>query len=373
MAALDGLLCLSLEQAVAAPYFTSRLADKGCRVIKVERDEGDFARGYDKAAKGEASYFVWLNRGKQSLVADIKNPADLALLQRIAAKADIFVQNLMPGAAARAGLGVAELRAANPRLICVDISGYGSQGPYAEMKSYDMLLQAETGLADITGSPEAPGRVGVSVCDIAAGMYAHQATLEALIERTRTGKGAHIEVSLFDGMAEWMTVPLLHHDYLGKAPTRVGLAHPSVAPYSSFTTKDGARIVISVQNEREWASFCEFVLGEAAYARDPAVSSNVARVANRAAMDAKIAAVFAAHDRAEMIRRLRAARTAYGEANTVAGFSKHPQLRRVAVETVNGAVAIPAPPAIVDGIRTPALGPVPALGAHSAAIRGEFA
>ncbi|MFM7346349.1 MAG: CaiB/BaiF CoA transferase family protein [Tagaea sp.] len=373
MAALDGLLCLSLEQAVAAPYFTSRLADKGCRVIKLERPEGDFARGYDKAAKGQSSYFVWLNRGKQSLVTDIKNPADLALLKRIAAKADIFVQNLMPGAAARAGLGAAELRAANPRLVCVDISGYGSQGPYAQMKSYDMLLQAETGLADVTGRPEGPGRVGVSVCDIAAGMYAHQATLEALLERARTGQGAHIEVSLFDGMAEWMAVPLLHFDYLGKAPQRVGLAHPSIAPYSDFVTKDGVRIVISIQNEREWADFCSGVLGEPGFAAHPDYASNVSRVKNRPALDAKIAAFFAARTKDELTKLLSAARTAYGVANTVAEFSEHPQLRRVEVPTVNGPVAIPAPPPIVNGERAPELGPVPRVGEHSEAIRKEFA
>ncbi|MBN9496045.1 MAG: CoA transferase [Alphaproteobacteria bacterium] len=373
MAALDGLLCLSLEQAVAAPYLTSRLADKGCRVVKLERPEGDFARGYDKAAKGQSSYFVWLNRGKQSLVADIKNPDDNALLKRIAAKADIFVQNLMPGAAARAGLGVAELRKANPRLICVDISGYGSQGPYAQMKSYDMLLQAETGLADVTGRPEGPGRVGVSVCDIAAGMYAHQAVLEALIERGRTGQGAHIEVSLFDGMAEWMAVPLLHFDYLGKAPQRVGLAHPSIAPYSDFMTKDGVRIVISIQNEREWADFCAHVLGEAAFATHPDYATNVQRVKNRAALDAKVAAFFEARTKNEMVALLNAARTAYGVANTVAEFSKHPQLRRVSVVTETGDVNLPAPPAIVNGERAPALGAVPKIGEHSAAIRAEFA
>jgi crotonobetainyl-CoA:carnitine CoA-transferase CaiB-like acyl-CoA transferase len=373
MGALDGLLCLSLEQAVAAPYFTSRLADKGCRVIKLERPEGDFARGYDKAAKGQSSYFVWLNRGKQSLVADIKDPADLALLKRIAAKADIFVQNLMPGAAARAGLGVAELRKANPRLIYVDISGYGSEGPYARMKSYDMLLQAETGLADVTGRPEGPGRVGVSVCDIAAGMYAHQAALEALMERASTGKGAHIEVSLFDGMAEWMAVPLLHFDYLGKAPQRVGLAHPSIAPYSDFVTQDGVRIVISIQNEREWAEFCAGVLGEPGFATHPDYASNVARVRNRAALDAKIAAFFAARTKDEMTKLLSAARTAYGVANTVAEFSKHPQLRRVTVATAEGEVALPAPPPIVNGERAPRLGAVPQIGEHSAAIRAEFA
>ena len=233
---LDGLLVLALEQAVAAPYCSSRLADAGARVIKIERAEGDFARGYDRAARGMASYFVWLNRGKQSLVADIKDPGDAALLHRILARADVFIQNLLPGAAERAGFGADALRAAHPRLITVDISGYGDEGPYAAMKSYDMLVQAETGLAAITGGPEAPSRVGVSVCDIAAGMYAHQAVLEALIRRGRTGEGAAIKVSLFDGMADWMTVPLLQHEG-GDTPKRIGLAHTSISPYGAFKTR----------------------------------------------------------------------------------------------------------------------------------------
>lgn len=368
--ALDGLLVVSLEQAVAAPYCASRLADAGARVVKIERPEGDFARGYDAVAKGQASYFVWLNRGKQSLVADIKDKADAALLHRMLAKADVFIQNLMPGAAARAGFGSAELRGKYPRLVTVDISGYGDEGPYAAMKSYDMLVQAETGLASVTGGPEAPGRVGVSVCDIAAGMYAHQAILEALIARGRTGEGRAIKVSLFDGMADWMAVPLLHHDYGGKAPGRVGLAHPSVAPYSAFTSADGVPIVISVQNDREWADFCTGVLGEPGR---PEFATNVLRVRNRAALDAHIASFFARHDRAELTARLLKAKIAFGEVNDVARFSKHPQLRRVEIETPGGPVAIPAPPPVVDGVRAPALGPVPSVGEHSAAIRAEFA
>jgi len=224
---LEGLLVLAMEQAVAAPYCSSRLADAGARVIKVERAEGDFARGYDKA-RGSSSYFVWLNRGKQSLVADIKNPDDLALLRRIAAKADVFIQNLAPGAAARAGLGSEALRAANPRLITVDISGYGDTGPYASMKAYDLLVQAESGIASITGHPAGPGRIGVSACDIACGMAAHAGVLEALIERGITGRGKALKVSLFDGMADWMNVPLLYWEGTGRAPERMGLAHPSI-------------------------------------------------------------------------------------------------------------------------------------------------
>ncbi len=368
--ALDGILVLSLEQAVAAPYCTSRLADAGARVVKLERPEGDFARGYDAVAKGQASYFVWLNRGKQSLVADIKDAGDAALMHRILAKADVFVQNLMPGAAARAGFGTEDLRRKYPKLIVVDISGYGDEGPYAAMKSYDMLVQAETGLASITGGPDAPGRVGVSVCDIAAGMYAHQAILEALIARGRTGEGRSIKVSLFDGMADWMAVPLLHHDYAGKAPARVGLAHPSVAPYSAFISSDGIPIVISVQNDREWGDFCAHVLGEAGR---PEFATNVLRVKNRAALDAHIAAIFAQHPREALVERLRKGKIAYGELNDVARFSRHPQLRRVEIDTPNGPVAIPAPPPVIDGVRAPALGPVPSVGQHSKAIRAEFA
>lgn len=371
MRPLDGILVLALEQAVAAPYCSSRLADAGARVIKIERPEGDFARGYDKTAKGQASYFVWLNRGKQSLVADIKDPDDAALLHRILARADVFIQNLLPGSAARAGFGSSELRARYPRLITVDISGYGDEGPYAEMKSYDMLVQAETGLASITGGPDAPGRVGVSVCDIAAGMYAHQAVLEALIQRGRTGEGAAIKVSLFDGMADWMAVPFLQAAG-GKAPSRVGLAHPSVWPYRAYDAADGVPIVISIQNEREWARFCAEILGEPDLPKRPGFDSNVARVANKTGVDQVIATAFAKLPAQVLCARLLAAGIAYGRVNDLAGFAAHPQLRRVTVATPNGPVEMPAPPPIVAGVET-ALGAVPALGEHGAMIRGEFA
>ncbi len=369
---LEGLLVVSLEQAVAAPYCASRLADAGARVIKIERAEGDFARGYDRAAKGQASYFVWLNRGKESIVLDIKNSGDSALLQRMVARADVFIQNLLPGAAVRAGFGSDALRAKYPRLITVDISGYGDEGPYAEMKSYDLLVQAETGLCMVTGRPEGPGRVGVSVCDIAAGMYAYQAVLEALIARGRTGKGSGIKVSLFDGMAEWMTVPLLHQDYGSGAPARIGLAHPSVAPYGAFGSKDGQLVLISIQNEREWARFCAEVLGDPGVATDRRFDSNVGRVENRAALDAIIAAAFGRVATDALCARLKNAQIAFGRVNTVAQFSQHPQLRRVAVETPNGAVELPAPPARFAG-ETPSLGPVPRLDEHGEAIRREFA
>jgi itaconate CoA-transferase len=369
---LQGLLVASLEQAVAAPYCSSRLADAGGRVIKIERPEGDFARGYDKAANGLSSYFVWLNRGKQSLVADIKNPEDAALLHRIFARADVFIQNLAPGAAARSGLGSEHLRERYPRLITVDITGYGDTGEYASMKAYDLLVQAESGLAMITGHPAGPGRVGVSACDIACGMAAHAGILEALIGRGSTGQGKGLKVSLFDGMADWMNVPLLFFEGTGRAPERLGLAHPSICPYGAFTTADGALVLISIQNEREWVDFCARFLDQPDLPQHEGFQSNVIRVANRAKVDAHIAAAFARLSRGEAAEKLRAANTAFGFVNDVAAFSHHPALRRAAVATPNGPVSLAAPPVLFsDGPRV--LGPVPALGEHSAAIRAEFA
>ncbi len=368
---LLGLLVVSLEQAVAAPYCSSRLADAGARVIKIERPEGDFARGYDKAAKGLSSYFVWLNRGKQSLVADIKDPGDAALLDRILARADVFIQNLAPGAAARSGFGSAELRKKYPRLITVDISGYGETGDYASMKAYDLLVQAESGLAMITGHPAGPGRVGVSACDIACGMAAHAGVLEALIARGITGQGDALKVSLFDGMADWMNVPLLYYEGTGQAPARLGLAHPSICPYGAFETNDKAQVLISIQSEREWVEFCAKFLDEPDLPKRPGFETNVARVANRAMVDAHVGATFAKLTRDEAAAKLRAANTAYGFVNDVAAFSHHPALRRQVVETPNGPVAIAAPPVIRETTRD--LGSVPAIGEHSTSIRAEFA
>jgi itaconate CoA-transferase len=368
---LANLLVVSLEQAVAAPYCSSRLADAGARVIKIERPEGDFARGYDKAANGLSSYFVWLNRGKQSLVADIKEPGDAALLHRILGKADVFIQNLAPGAAARSGFGSAELRERYPRIITVDISGYGETGDYASMKAYDLLVQAESGLAMITGHPAGPGRVGVSACDIACGMAAHAGVLEALIARGITGQGDALKVSLFDGMADWMNVPLLFYEGTGHAPARLGLAHPSICPYGAFETKDRALVLISIQNEREWVEFCAKFLDEPDLPKQTGFETNVIRVANRATVDAHVGATFAKLTRDEAAAKLRAANTAYGFVNDVAAFSHHPALRRQTVETPNGPVAIAAPPVLRDMERK--LGPVPAIGEHSASIRSEFA
>jgi len=371
MRPLEGLLVVSLEQAVAAPYCSSRLADGGARVIKIERPEGDFARAYDKAAGGMATYFVWLNRGKQSLVADIKNDSDAALLHRILARADVFIQNLAPGAAARAGFGSDALRAKNPRLITVDISGYGDSGDYAGMKAYDLLVQAESGLAMITGHPAGPGRVGVSACDIACGMSAHAGVLEALIERGITGQGKGLKVSLFDGMADWMSVPLLYYEGTGQQPQRIGLAHPAICPYGAFATADDSLVLIAIQNEREWAVFCARFMDDPELPKRPGFETNVDRVANRALVDGHIGAVFAQLTRDQAAAKLRAANTAYGFVNDVAAFAHHPALRRTQIETPLGPISIAAPPVVLsDGPRK--LGPVPAIGEHSEAIRQEF-
>ncbi|MGE7415349.1 CaiB/BaiF CoA transferase family protein [Methylobacterium tarhaniae] len=369
---LGGLTVVALEQAVAAPYCSSRLADAGARVIKIERPEGDFARGYDASVNGLASYFVWLNRGKESLVADIKDPGDAKLLHAVLAKADVFIQNLAPGAAARAGFGSEELRARYPRLITVDVTGYGAGHSYSDMKAYDLLVQAESGLAEITGHPAGPGRVGVSVCDIACGMAAHAAVLEALIARGITGEGARLEVSLFDGMADWMNVPLLYFEGTGRAPQRVGLAHPSICPYGAFPTRDGALVLISIQNEREWARFCTEFLRQPDLPSRPGFESNNARVANRPEVDAVVAQVFSELSRDEAAARLRTAGTAYGFVNGLADLVSHPALRRVTVETQAGPASIVAPPALRNG-QAPVLGRVPGIGEHSEAIRREFA
>jgi itaconate CoA-transferase len=365
---LHGILVVALEQAVAAPLATCRLADAGARVIKIERPDGDFARHYDRAARGQSAYFVWLNRGKESIALDIKSAADRALLERMLVRADVFVQNLSPGAAARAGFAPAELRKRFPRLVTCSVSGYGEDGPYRDMKAYDLLIQGETGLASITGSPEAPGRVGVSVSDIAAGLNAYAAILEALYARERSGEGAELQIALFDATAEWMTVPLLHHDYAGAAPARVGVRHPSIAPYGAFPTGDGKAIIVGIQNEREWQRFCATVLGDAALAGDARFCDNVRRVANRPALDALIAACFAARTRDEVASLLAEADIAFGNLNTVADLARHPQLRRIEVEAGGERVAMPAPPG-----KEMALSVVPGLDQHGAAIRREFA
>ena len=368
---LAGLTVLALEQAVAAPYCSSRLADAGARVIKIERAEGDFARAYDASVNGLASYFVWLNRGKESLVADIKDPADAALLHGILARTDVFIQNLAPGAAARAGFGSAALRKRHPRLITVDISGYGSNNSYSDMKAYDLLIQAESGLASITGHPAGPGRIGVSACDISCGMAAHAAVLEALIQRSLTGEGCSLELSLFAGAADWMNVPLLYFEGTGRPPKRLGLAHPTLCPYGAFATADDSLVLLSVQNGREWESFCAKVLLDVSVAKQPGFSSNNERVANRAEVDTRVADVFRSMTRDEAARRLRAAGTAYGFVNEVTDLGSHPALVRTEVMTPNGPASIVAPPALVDG-EVRRLGAVPDIGEHTMRIKAEF-
>ena len=369
---LQGLLVISLEQAVAAPYAACRLADAGARVIKVERPEGDFARGYDQDAKGHSSYFVWLNRGKESVALNLKQAEDLQILKNMISKADIFIQNLMPGALERLGISTADLRAADPRLITCDISGYGSDGPFQQMKAYDFLVQAEVGLAEITGAPEQPGRVGVSICDIAAGMTAHQAILQALYARSRTGQGRGIEVSLFHALADWMNVPYIQSQYGGREIRRPGLHHPTIAPYGAYQCGDGRQLLLSIQNEREWQRLCSDVLEQPDLPKNPKFSSNVNRVANRTELDAILNAVFGGDPIDKVAAKLQAAQIAFGRLNGMDEFAKHPQNRFVSVRTSGGEMQILAPGAVVNGMVAP-LGDVPDLGANSAAIREEFA
>ncbi len=373
---LEGLLVVAVEQAAAAPYASSRLADAGARVIKVERPTGDFARGYDRVVLGDSTYFVWLNRGKESLVLDYARPGDAALLQRLIASADVLIQNLGPGAAERAGFGSQAMRRLHPRLITCDISGYGPDGPYAEMRAYDLLVQAESGIASVTGTPDAPGRIGISACDVGTGMYAHAAILEALIRRGITGEGSRIEVSMFDAMADWMTVPLLHYDYADTIWPRVGLSHPTIAPYGAFPVGgaigDEAIVLIGVQNDGEWRRLASEVLDRPDWLERPMFATNGLRVEHRDALDAMLRDRLAAIAPDALRERLAAARIAFASVNDVAALSHHPHLRRTHVTTAFGVAAIVAPPARVDG-RPPALGSVPAIGQHSDAIRAEFA
>jgi itaconate CoA-transferase len=367
---LSGLLVVALEQAVAAPMCTCRLADAGARVIKIERPEGDFARGYDTLVHGESAYFVWLNRGKESVVVDLTQAADRALLGRMLAKADVFVQNLKPGAAGKLGFAVDRLRRDYPRLVVCSISGFGESGPYAQRKAYDLLIQAESGLASVTGGPEAPARVGVSVVDVATGMNAYEAILEALIGRARTGEGIAISVSMFDAMADWMTVPLLHHEG-GKTPTRLGLAHPSISPYGVFKTRDGVDVLISIQNDREWVVLARDVMGDAALAADPDFATVVARVERRVDTDGKVAKSFASMNVDVLTDKLSRADIAFGRVTDPESLRHHPHLRRITIASPTGPVSYPAPAAQRSGVPR-RYGPVPALGEHSERIRKEF-
>jgi crotonobetainyl-CoA:carnitine CoA-transferase CaiB-like acyl-CoA transferase len=368
---LRDILVVSVEQAVAAPFCTARLADAGARVIKIERDSGDFARQYDRVVNGESAYFVWLNRGKESVVLDIKKAEDLAFLKKVSGKADVFVQNLAPGAAERAGLGWQELRAANPGLITCDISGYGDVGPYRNMKAYDLLIQCESALVAVSGGADGADRIGVSIADICCGMNAYAGILEALLQRHRTGRGTNIVVSLFDGLAEWMTVPLLYREHAGIELPRVGLNHTSIAPYGLYQTGDGTKLVLSVQNDREWKSFCRTVLGQAGLGDDRRFLTNSLRCENRQALNAIINEVLGTMSGDALKKRLTSAGIAFGAVNTISDLSAHPQLRRIEVSTERGPALVPAPPVVVrDSTRH--YGAVPALGADTDRVRREF-
>jgi crotonobetainyl-CoA:carnitine CoA-transferase CaiB-like acyl-CoA transferase len=371
MSDLNGLVVVSIEQAVAAPYASMKLADAGARVIKVERPEGDFARGYDDHVNGGSAYFVWLNRGKESVRLDLRLAADRKLLERMVAKADVFVQNLAPGAAARRGFGAATLRARHPRLIVCSISGYGETGPMRDQKAYDLLVQAEAGLCAINGTPDGPARVGISICDIAAGAAAYQAILEALIGRMASGKGRAIEVSLFHALADWMNVPYLQHRYGGHTPRREGLRHPTIAPYGGYACAGGKAVLVAIQNEREWRRLCAEVLGEPGLADDPRFATNVLRVRNREALDRVVGDVLARADRETNIARLAAAGIAYGRLSELDDLARHPQNRYLTVATEAGPVEVLAPGATVPGTSRREAA-VPRLGEHDAAIRAEF-
>jgi crotonobetainyl-CoA:carnitine CoA-transferase CaiB-like acyl-CoA transferase len=360
MLPLKGLTVIAVEQAVAAPFCSSRLADAGAHVIKIERPEGDFARGYDAAAKGQSSYFVWLNRGKDSVVVDLATPEGRKAMEELIANADVLLQNLKPGSMDKLGFTRERLRKDYPRLICCTITGYGDTGPYAHRKAYDLLIQAESGLASITGGPEGPSRVGVSIVDVATGAAAHAAILEALIGRSVSGEGADIRISMFDVMADWLTVPLLNAE-AGNEPKRMGLAHPSIAPYGVFRSKDGKDILISIQSEREWKILCAKVLGNADLAADPRLVNGVERVRNRAFTDQTVSAIFGSLSRDELLKRLTDADIAFAEVNTMADLTNHPHLRRITVNTPNGEVSYPAPAAIwIDAPRS--YGAVPGIG-----------
>jgi len=364
MLPLEGITVIAVEQAVAAPFCSSRLADAGATVIKVERPEGDFARGYDKAAKGQSSYFVWLNRGKQSVAIDLSTQSGREQLEALISGADVLLQNLKPGSMDKLGFSRERLRKDYPALICCTITGYGDEGPYKDRKAYDLLIQAESGLASITGGPEGASRVGISVVDISTGATAHAAILEALFARTRTGKGADIRISMFDVMADWLAVPLINSE-AGNPPTRIGLAHPSIAPYGVFQSKDGKDILISIQSEREWKKLCAEVLMQPELPNDPRLANISERVRNRPLTDKIVADVFGSLNRDELIQRLDDADIAFGEVNNMADLTVHPHLRRIEVDTPKGVVTYSAPAAIFVG-EPRKYGPVPDIDEHVA-------
>jgi len=368
---LDGIQVITLEQAVAAPYASGKLAQAGARVIKIEREEGDFARRYDSDVNGLSAYFVWLNHGKESVCLNIKDAEDLLILKNIISKSDIFIQNLMPGATNRLGISSKSLREKYPSLITCDISGYGQNGPYSKMKAYDLLIQAESGLANINGSSQEPGRVGVSVCDIAAGMTAFQAILQALIGRNKTGLGRGIEVSLFHSLADWMNVPYLQTVYGKRKVKRAGLHHATIAPYGVYKCKQDELILISIQNEREWSSLCSLVLEKGDLIKNDNFSNNSNRVINRNSLDQIINDVFGSATRKDIIKRLQDADIAYGQLSTIEDLNKHPQSNFISVQTSEGEISLLSPGAVINGEEV-TFGKVPFLGEHTDKIKNEY-
>ena len=372
---LEGITVVTLEQAVAAPFATRQLADLGARVIKIERrDGGDFARGYDSAVKGLSAHFIWLNRSKESVTLDLKHPAAKEVLERLMARADVFVQNLAPGAADRLGLSATALRAANPRLIVCNVSGYGASGPYASKKAYDLLIQSEVGVVSITGTEETPSRVGISIADIAAGMYAYTGILTALFQRHTSGTGTTVDVSLFDALAEWMGFPAYYALYTGKDITRSGPNHISIAPYGPFAASDG-HIFLSIQNVREWERFCGDVLEQPGVATDDRFRTNEERVRHRDALKAIIETVFGRLTLREVEARLEAAQIANARMNSMTQFLEHPQLtgrgRWMEIGSEVGPLKALPPPVAIEGVE-PVMGDVPALGQHTDAVLREL-
>jgi len=375
MRPLDGITVVSLEQAVAAPFCSRQLADLGARVIKIERPKvGDFARDYDHAVKGLSAYFAWLNRSKESLALDVKHAEACDILARLIERADVFIQNLAPGAARRLGLGAEELLARHPRLIVCDISGYGDAGPYASKKAYDLLVQSEAGIVAVTGTPDAPSKVGVSLTDIGTGLHAYSAVLAALYQRERTGKGTRIEVTMFEATVEWMMHPLYYTHFGGRAPQRSGPDHATIVPYGKFRAADGS-VILGIQNEREWATFCDKVLGQPQLARDPRYDSNTKRTAARGEVVALIEEVFAGMTVAQVIEKLDAAGIANARMNTPEEVWNHPQLkareRWREVDSPVGRIPAPLPPASFAGVEV-RMDPIPAVGEHSERILREL-
>ncbi len=366
---LDDILVVSMEQAVAAPYCGLLLADAGARVIKVERPEGDFARFYDKGADGQSVFFAWLNRGKQSVCIDLNDPADEQLLRQMLSKADVFLNNLVPGTLERRGFGWNSLSATNPGLINCSITGYGSAGSAVNKKAYDFLVQGETGLCAVTGDAEHPSRVGISIADISTGLTCYSAILRALIRRAKTAKGVDISISMFDVLADWMNMPLLGHRYLGGAPARLGLTHGLIAPYGAFPVSDGSQVLLSIQSNREWCIFCDKVLNRPKLGTDPRFRDNPDRLANREALHEAIDKVFRQHSREEVMRKLDEARIANAQLSTVADLSNHAFLRQTTVRFGEAVLEMADLPVGASGLR---VRDVPRLDEHGSAIRAEF-